>query len=69
MIVVSAGIIPRDKIAKQAGLKRGVKGGIAINNQMMINDPNTFAIGECVSFCWDLRVARVYPPRIFLTMR
>ncbi len=50
MIVVSAGIVPRDQIAQEAGLEIGSKGGIAIDSKMTSSDPNIFAIGECVSF-------------------
>ncbi len=47
MLVVSAGIRPRDEVAKECGLEIGTRGGIVVNNKMLTNDPNIYAIGEC----------------------
>ncbi|RPD51880.1 nitrite reductase large subunit NirB [Paracnuella aquatica] len=47
MLVVSAGIKPRDELAKQCGLEVGPRGGIVVNNNMQTSDPSIFAIGEC----------------------
>ena len=47
MLVISAGIKPRDEIAKKSGLEVGPRGGIVVNDYMQTNDPNIFAIGEC----------------------
>ena len=47
MLVVSAGIRPRDEIAKECGLTIGTRGGIVVNNHMQTSDPAIFAIGEC----------------------
>src|SRR5262249_18071221 len=47
MIVFSAGIRPRDMLARESGLEVGPRGGIAINNQCQTSDPNVYAIGEC----------------------
>ena len=49
MICVSAGIRPRDELAKASGLKVGPKGGIVVNDQLHTSDPNIYAIGECAS--------------------
>jgi nitrite reductase (NADH) large subunit len=49
MIVVSAGIRPRDELAVACGLERGPRGGIAVNAAMRTSDPDIFAIGECAS--------------------
>lgn len=49
MIVVSAGIRPRDELAKDAGLKKAPRGGFEINDQLQTNDPRVYAIGECAS--------------------
>ncbi|WP_366184418.1 nitrite reductase large subunit NirB [Flavobacterium ovatum] len=46
MLVISAGIKPRDELGKGAGLEVGVRGGIVVNNKMQTSDPNIFAIGE-----------------------
>jgi len=47
MVIISAGIRPRDELA------RGVvdvheKGGILVDNFLQTSDPNIYAIGECV---------------------
>ena len=47
MIIVSAGIKPRDDLARTCGLTLGPRGGILVNNQLCTSDPNIFAIGEC----------------------
>ncbi|MBO9594724.1 MAG: nitrite reductase large subunit [Niabella sp.] len=47
MLVISAGIKPRDELAKKAGLQTGHRGGITVNDRMQTSDPSVFAIGEC----------------------
>jgi nitrite reductase (NADH) large subunit len=46
MLVVSAGIRPRDELGKTCGLEMGTRGGIVVNNKMQTSDANIFAIGE-----------------------
>ena len=50
MLVISAGIKPRDELAKLCGLETGLRGGIIVNNKLQTNDPAIFAIGECALF-------------------
>ncbi len=47
MIVFSAGIRPRDEMARQCGLTVGDRGGIVINDHCQTSDPDIYAIGEC----------------------
>jgi nitrite reductase (NADH) large subunit len=47
MLVISAGIKPRDELAKACDLEVGSRGGIVVNDQLQTNDENIFAIGEC----------------------
>jgi nitrite reductase (NADH) large subunit len=47
VLLFSAGIRPRDELAKQAGLKLGERGGIVIDANCVTSDPDIFAIGEC----------------------
>ena len=47
MVIISAGIKPRDELAGKAGLKIGPRGGIAVNDFMQTSDPDIYAIGEC----------------------
>lgn len=46
MLVVSAGIKPRDELGKTCGLEIGKRGGIVVNNTMQTSDPKIYAIGE-----------------------
>lgn len=50
MVVISAGIRPRDELARDAQLDIGPRGGVAVDAKLKTSDPNIFAIGECVSF-------------------
>lgn len=47
MLVISAGIKPRDELAKLSGLETGHRGGIVVNEKLATTDPSVFAIGEC----------------------
>jgi nitrite reductase (NADH) large subunit len=46
MLVISAGIRPRDELAKANGIKIHAKGGVLVDNQLRTNDESIFAIGE-----------------------
>ncbi len=46
MIVVSAGIKPRDDLARACGLTVGQRGGVVVDEQLRTSDPDIFAIGE-----------------------
>ena len=46
MLVISAGIKPRDELGRASGLEVGVRGGIVVNNKMQSSDPYIYAIGE-----------------------
>jgi len=50
IVVFSAGIRPRDELARQAGISVGPRGGIVIDGQCRTSDRHVFAIGECVLF-------------------
>jgi nitrite reductase (NADH) large subunit len=47
MIVFSAGIRPRDELARACGLEVGPRGGIAIDDSCLTSNPDVYAIGEC----------------------
>jgi nitrite reductase (NADH) large subunit len=46
MVVVSAGIRPRDELAKLAGLMVGDRGGVIVDDGMNTSDPQIYAVGE-----------------------
>jgi nitrite reductase (NADH) large subunit len=50
MLVISAGIKPRDELAKLAGLEVGTRGGIVVNEKLQTSDEDIYAIGECALF-------------------
>ncbi len=50
MLIISAGIRPRDELAKTCDLKVGTRGGIWVNNKMQTSDESIYAIGECALF-------------------
>ncbi len=47
MVVFSAGIRPRDDLAKATGLTMGERGGVIVDDACRTSDPRIFAIGEC----------------------
>jgi nitrite reductase (NADH) large subunit len=47
LVVIAAGIRPRDELARQAGLEVGDRGGIVVSDELRTNDPSIYAIGEC----------------------
>lgn len=47
MILFSAGIRPRDEIARTSRIEVGSRGGIVIDNQCKTSAPDVYAIGEC----------------------
>ncbi|WP_405955042.1 nitrite reductase large subunit NirB [Streptomyces phaeochromogenes] len=48
LVVFSAGVRPRDQLARDCGLTVGERGGITVDEQCRtVNDPQVFAIGEC----------------------
>ncbi|MFL6718411.1 MAG: FAD-dependent oxidoreductase, partial [Burkholderiaceae bacterium] len=60
MIVFSAGIRPRDELARQCGLEVGPRGGIVIDNSCRTSDPDIYAIGECA--LWNGQVFGLVAP-------
>jgi nitrite reductase (NADH) large subunit len=55
IIVFSAGVRPRDELARAAGLPIGERGGIVVDEACRTADPAIYAIGECA-----LAVGRVF---------
>ncbi len=60
MIVFSAGIRPRDELARATGLAVGERGGIAVDNNCLTSDPHIYAIGECA--LWQGKVYGLVAP-------
>jgi nitrite reductase (NADH) large subunit len=60
LIVFSAGIRPRDELARRAGLAVGERGGIQINSHCQTTNPDIYAIGECA--LWEGRIFGLVAP-------
>lgn len=60
LIVFSAGIRPRDELARQCGLAVGERGGIVIDDACRTSDPDIYAIGECA--LWNGKIFGLVSP-------
>ena len=49
VIVIAAGIRPRDELARGCALEVAARGGVVVNDRMQTNDSNIYACGECVA--------------------
>jgi nitrite reductase (NADH) large subunit len=58
--VFSAGIRPRDQLARAAGLSIGERGGIVVNDHCQTSDPDIYALGECA--LWNGRIYGLVAP-------
>ncbi|MFJ5220459.1 nitrite reductase large subunit NirB [Streptomyces sp. NPDC088354] len=47
LVVFSAGVRPRDQLARDSGLPVGERGGIVVDERCRTRDPHIHAIGEC----------------------
>lgn len=48
MVLLSIGVRPETRLAKEAGLSLGSLGGIAVNEYMQTSDPDIYALGDAV---------------------
>ncbi|MFZ1904906.1 MAG: FAD-dependent oxidoreductase, partial [Steroidobacteraceae bacterium] len=60
VVVFSAGIRPRDELARAAGLEIGARGGVLIDDACCSSDPDILAIGECA--LWGGRIFGLVSP-------
>ncbi|WP_218950248.1 nitrite reductase large subunit NirB [Acinetobacter sp. YH16044] len=60
IILFSAGIRPRDELARQSGLAIGERGGIVINDYCQTSNPDIYAIGECA--LWQNKIYGLVAP-------
>ena len=47
VVVFSAGVRPRDQLARDAGLAAGERGGVVVDDGCRTSDPDIYAVGEC----------------------
>ncbi len=60
MVVFSAGIRPRDELARSADISVGPRGGICIDDGCQTSDPDVLAIGECA--LWEGKIFGLVAP-------
>ncbi|CAI8921198.1 nitrite reductase large subunit NirB [Kosakonia quasisacchari] len=60
LLLFSAGIRPRDELAESAGLQKGPRGGIVINDHCQTSDSAIYAIGECA--LWNGQIFGLVAP-------
>ncbi len=48
LVILSIGVRPETKLAREAGLEIGSRGGIRVNGQMQTSDPHIWAVGDAV---------------------
>ncbi len=60
LVLFSAGIRPRDELADSAGLQKGPRGGIVIDDFCQTSDPAISAIGECA--LWQGKIFGLVAP-------
>jgi nitrite reductase (NADH) large subunit len=47
LVIISAGIRPRDDVAAASGIAVGPRGGVVVDDTLATSDPDIYAIGEC----------------------
>src|SRR3954466_14866833 len=60
LVLFSAGIRPRDELARAAGLAVGERGGVEIDSRCRTSNPDIYAIGECA--LWQGRTFGLVAP-------
>jgi NADPH-dependent 2,4-dienoyl-CoA reductase/sulfur reductase-like enzyme/rhodanese-related sulfurtransferase len=50
MVVLSIGVRPESKLAKDAGLEVGKTGGIVVDRHMLTSDSDIYAVGDAIEF-------------------
>ena len=48
MVLLAIGVMPESHLAKEAGLRLGMKGAIAVNDRMETSAPDVYAVGDAV---------------------
>lgn len=60
MVIVSAGIRPRDELARACELAVGPRGGVKVDERLRTSDPDIFAVGEVAAYS-DMTYGLVKP--------
>lgn len=62
MVIIAVGVRPNVELAKQAGLKLGKTGAIAVNEHLQTSDPDIYALGDCIENTHLITGEKVYIP-------
>lgn len=50
LVVVAVGVRPNVQVAREAGLKLGPSGALAVDDHLRTSDPHIYAAGDCVEY-------------------
>ena len=62
LAVVAIGVEPNVKLAREAGLRIGETGGIAVDKYMQTSDPDIYAVGDCIEIYNRISGKKVLAP-------
>jgi len=62
MVIVAVGVRPNVEPARKAGIKIGETGAIEVNQYLQTNDPDIYAVGDCVENLHLVSGRKVYIP-------
>lgn len=62
LAVVSIGVTPNNKLAKDAGLEIGATGGVLVDEFMQTSDPHIYAAGDCIESLNQITNEKVHAP-------
>ncbi|AQS52616.1 Coenzyme A disulfide reductase [Jeotgalibaca dankookensis] len=48
LTIISVGVQPETKLAKEAGLELGLRNGLVVNDKYQTSDPNIYAVGDAI---------------------
>jgi NADPH-dependent 2,4-dienoyl-CoA reductase/sulfur reductase-like enzyme/rhodanese-related sulfurtransferase len=48
LVILGVGVRPENKLAVEAGLEVGPRGGIRVNEQLQTSDPDVYAVGDAI---------------------
>lgn len=62
MVLVAVGALPRNELARSAGIEIGIKGAIKVDRSMRTSAPDIYAAGDCVETWHRLLSCNTYMP-------
>lgn len=48
IVIFGIGVVPESSLAENAGLELGVRNTVKVNERLQTNDPNIWALGDCI---------------------